>query len=232
MTLFDVPAVPPDAHPAKWSKEILARIAPILRDWRLPVHDPFAGTGERLGHLCDQLGLVFTGTDIEPEFARDPRVRGGDSTEAGTYPSGTFCVVTSPAYPNGMSDHFKAGDGSRRHTYRQALATILGEDRPLHEHNMGRYGARYGQKALARHYAIAERCVAHWSERVLVNVSDFVAAGERHPVVGPWRRILEGHGYEIIGEIPVATPRQRNAANAELRVDEEAVLVANRRVVR
>jgi hypothetical protein len=54
-------------------------------EWDLPVHDPFAGTGERLGALCDTLGLTFTGTEIEPEFARDRRVHAGDSAEAGTY---------------------------------------------------------------------------------------------------------------------------------------------------
>jgi hypothetical protein len=228
LDMFGAPAEPPDAHPAKWSTEILAVIAPILRDWRLPVHDPFAGTGERLGNLCDQLGLTFTGTDIEPEFARDARVHGGDSTEPDTYPTGEFCVVTSPAYPNGMTDHFKAGDNSRRHTYRQALATILGYDGPLHDNNMGRYGIRYGQKALARHYVIADACIPHWPQRVVVNVSDFYMAGEVHEVVAPWRRLLERHGYDVDEPIPVKTPRQRNAANADLRVDHEAVLVARR----
>jgi hypothetical protein len=228
LDMFAAPPEPPDAHPAKFTAEILAVIAPVLRDWRLPVHDPFAGTGERLGKLCDQLGLTFTGTEIEPEFGRDPRVRGGDSTEPDTYPTGEFCVVTSPAYPNGMSDHFKAGDNSRRHTYRQALATILGYDRPLHEHNMGRYGVRYGERQLATHYAIAGRCVQWWPDLVVVNVSDFITAGAVHPVVDPWREILHARGYTVEAPILVKTPRQRNAANAHLRVDHEAVLVARR----
>jgi hypothetical protein len=228
MTLFDVPAEPPDTHPAKWSNDILAVIAPILRDWQLPVHDPFAGTGDRLAKLCDQLGVEFTGTEIEPEFARDQRVRSGDSTEPDTYPQAPYCVVTSPAYPNGMSDHFKAGDHSRRHTYRQALAQILGHDRPLHQNNMGRYGVRYGDKQLAQHYELARRCVQWWPDRVIVNVSDFITAGEVCPVVKAWTEMLEAHRYEITRTIEVPTPRQRHGANSELRVDHETVLVALR----
>jgi len=41
--LFSTPR--PVRHPAEWSPAILAAIAPTLRHWQLPVHDPFAGTG-------------------------------------------------------------------------------------------------------------------------------------------------------------------------------------------
>jgi hypothetical protein len=228
MTLFDVPAEPLDEHPAKWSPEILEEIAPIIRAWQLPVHDCFAGTGERLGKLCDQLGLVFTGTEIEPEFARDPRVQPGDSTMPLTYPGRPYCVVTSAAYPNGMSDHFKASTVKGRNTYRQALARILGYDRPLHLNNMGRYGARYGRRSLRRHYDIARRCVPHWPELVIVNVSDFVMASQMHDVVGPWTGILTDAGYRITDTIPVVTRRQGHGANREARADHETVIVATR----
>ena len=52
----------------RWTPGILDAIAPVIADLGLPVHDPFAGTGERLGRLCDRLGLPFTGREIEPEF--------------------------------------------------------------------------------------------------------------------------------------------------------------------
>jgi hypothetical protein len=225
MTLFANASRAARTHLTKWSPEILAVIAPILRDWQLPVHDPFAGTGERLGTVCDQLGLRFTGTEIEPEFARAPRLGPGDSTDPTTYPNGRYCSVTSPADPNGMSDHFKAGDNSRRHTYRQALAQILGHDRELHPNNMGRYGARQ----LARHYAIADRCVGWWPEHAIVNVSDFIVAGAVHRCVDRWREILERRGYDVTETIEVETPRQRQGANADARVNHEAVLIAVRR---
>jgi hypothetical protein len=229
VTLFDIPAEPPDFHPAKWSPEILAVIAPVIRARRLPVHDPFAGTGDRLGQLCAQLGLTFTGTEIEPEFARDSRVRAGDSTDPATYPQHEYVIVTSPAYPNGMSDHFKASNVTGRHTYRQALTQTIGYDRPLHPNNMGRYGIRYGQHALDRHYDIARQCVQHWPDHVIVNVSDFIMRRtERVHVVDQWISILETAGYTITEVIPITTPRQRHGANADARVDHEAVLIATR----
>jgi hypothetical protein len=222
-------AVPVKAiHPARWSPAILDAIAPVIDVWRLPVHDPFAGTGERLGARCDQLGLAFTGTELEAPFIVDPRVRPGDSTSILTYPRHEYCVVCSPVYPNGMADHFRASDDSRRHTYRQALAAINGYDRPLAGSNMGRHGVRGGLKAEARHFAIADRVVPLWPIRAVVNVSDFIYNRGRYPLVQRWRELLERHGYVIADEIPVATPRNGFGANGYRRVGHEMVLVALR----
>jgi hypothetical protein len=192
------------------------------------VHDPFAGTGRRLGKLCDALGLRFTGTEIEAEFIVDPRVAPGNAINPDTYPPGPFCVVTSPAYPNGMADHFAARDGSRRHTYRQALAAIRGHDRELSSSNMGRYSIRRGRRAETEHFAIAGIAMHRWPPDVIVNVSDFIAAGERYPLVDRWRRLLGRHGYTVTDVVEVPTPRQRHGAHAELRVEAEAVITAHR----
>lgn len=216
----------PNHHKAQFTPAILDVIAPTIRAWGLPVHDPFAGPGTRLAARCDELGLTFTGTEIEPEFARDPRVRGGDSTEASTYPTGPFCIVTSPAYPNGCADHFKATKVVGRNTYRQWLARTLGYDRPLHANNMGRFGVRHGAKSARTHYAIAERCVAHWPPLVVVNVSDFIMDREVFPYVEPWRELLTEHGYAFSEPTMVPTPRLRYGANADARVPEEAVIFA------
>lgn len=216
-------------HPARYSPQILDVVAPILIEFGLPVHDPFAGTGERLGRLCDVHNLTFTGTEIEPEFIVDKRVRHGDSTDAASYPSGGFVVFTSPVYPNGMADHFAAKDGSRRHTYRQALAANLGHDRPLHDNNMGRYGNRFRRSAACeqKHFDLARRCVRHWPDRAVVNVKDVVAASYRVPVGDLWRSLLERFGYRVeVSE--VATPGQRHGANGGLRAAGELVLVCER----
>src|SRR5687768_13659268 len=124
-------------HPAQYSPEVIEAITPILAEWNAPVLDPFAGTGVRLGWLCDQLGLPYMGIEIEPEFIVDPRVVNGDATDGFTASEWTV-IVTSPVYPNGIADHFKASDTKGRHTYRAALADIAGEDRELHPNNMGR----------------------------------------------------------------------------------------------
>lgn len=101
------------AHPARWSPQIIDVLRTELAGapW---VHDPFAGTGERLGALCDEIGVEFSGTELEEAFIVDPRVVPGDSRDNRTYPRlpwpaigwGPYWIVTSPVYPNGMADHF------------------------------------------------------------------------------------------------------------------------------
>lgn len=221
-------------HPARFSPQVLEAIFPYLTKQGLPVHDPFAGTGERLGVLCDELGLTFTGCEIEPEFIQDDRVYHGDSTEAESYPwhanpamADCWCVVTSPVYPNGMTDHFQPRDSSVRKTYRIALAKMLGFDRPLHVNNMGRYGPRGGKKAANRYWDIAARAVAHWPNRALVNMSDCIHDGNVYPAVTTWRTLLETAGYNTY-TVRVSTLRMRFGENRDLRPDAEAIIVAER----
>jgi hypothetical protein len=233
------------AHPARWAPEILSAVTPYLLGLRLPVHDPFAGTGERLGKLCDEIGVDYSGTEIEPEFIRDDRVRPGDSTDPDTYPArhdqgcdrlgwacdctgDAYMIVTSPVYPNGMTDHFEAKDASRRHTYRQGLAGIIGHDRPLHPNNMGRWGNHYRRspRSETTHFEIARQCIEHWPRWAIVNVKDVKAATYSVPVVELWRALLAARGYEIVDTKRVLTPGQRNGANGHLRVEHEVVLLA------
>lgn len=145
-----------------------------------------------------------------------------------TYPTGPHVVVTSPAYPNGMSDHFHSTDGSRRHTYRQSLADTIGYDRPLRVTNMGRYSVRAGRLAETLHYDIASCAVRRWPNWAIVNVSDFVAAGKIYPLADRWQTLLEHDQYRIDVVAHVVTPRLRHGANADLRTETEAVIVAHR----
>jgi hypothetical protein len=215
-------------HPARYSVELLPVIGRALADWALPVHDPFAGTGERLGQLCDELSLPFTGTEIEPEWIADARVRQGDSTEAGAYPTGDYALATSPTYPNGMADHFRAGDDSHRNTYRQALQRTRGADRELHPNNTGRYNNRRGQRIEAQYWKLCRVAVAHWPARAVVNVKDFYYQNEQlYPVVTKWIALLEEHGYTVRERIDVPCPGNRYGANRQ-RVETEAVLVCER----
>lgn len=214
------------SHPARFTPAIFDAVEPLLVNLALPVHDPFAGTGERLGELCDRLRLGFTGTEIEEPFIVDPRVKAGDSTDELTYPLHEHVVVTSPAYPTGMCDHFHAHDGSKRHTYRQGLAEITGEDGPLHPHNMGRWGSRHRRSPAseAEYFRIAANAIQHWPVDAIVNVRNVVAETYEVDVVGRWFELLEDAGYEIVRTIEVPTPGQRNGANRHLRADHELVL--------
>jgi len=204
-------------------------MAPILRSWGQAVHDPFAGPGDRMGRLCDELGLPFTGTEIEPEFIIDPRVKEGNSRLADSYPEGRYTIGTSPVFPNGMTDHFHARDGSKRKTYRQAIAAIRGEDRPLHPDNMGRHGPRQGALGEERHWAIAWDATRWWPSRVLVNIKDCILDKDVYPAVERWLDILVRRGYHCTCH-EVGADGMRFGANGDARVDYEVVIEAYWRV--
>jgi hypothetical protein len=235
---FDGPL--PNHHPAQYSAELLPHLARPLAAWGLAVHDPFAGPGFRLGALCDQLGLPFTGTEIVDTWVvgavnqrpGDPRVAPGDSTSPLTYPGGAYAICTSPTYPNGMADDFKAKDWERRNTYRHAEQRARGGVDPgkLHPRNTGRYGPRRGESSVARYWALMRAAVRHWPDRAVVNVKDVTVRRRLYQVVRPWVALLEEHGYEIVDQVDVKTRGQREGANLhDQPVESEAVLTCERR---
>jgi hypothetical protein len=217
-------------HPARFHPDILTLIAALVPAGA-HVHDPYAGTGERLGAVADEHGWTFTGTEIEPSFIVDARVAVGDATDPSTYPSDPHVIVTSPVYPNGIADHFEAKDGSRRFTYRRSVALNEGADRPLHENNMGRYGYRgTGPKSTKRiaYWDLATRTVACWTAGLaLVNVKNFVDTSVVEDLVGQWEDLLEVHGYTVVIHT-VKVPGIRYGTNRWLRVEGEAILEARR----
>lgn len=217
---------PTSEHPAQWSPQILDAIRPVLQRFHLPVHDPFAGTGVRLGALCDDIGLTFTGTEMVGAFIADDRVKVGDSTDPKSYPAQPWVICTSPVYPNGCADHFKASEPEGRHTYRQALHRLVGHDVPLAETNMGRYSVRRGTTSF-EHYAVLAHSIACWwfPMPIIVNVSDFYVGDVLFPLVQYWRGMLQSYGWRFAADIEVATPRQRRGANGEKRHTHETVLV-------
>lgn len=180
-------------HPARYSNEIIVLMRFLLKA-RTRVHDPFAGTGERLGSMADDRALTFTGTEIEPAFIVDGRVKVGDATDPWTYPPTLLCltcgrgdeavlagdrcqahhpsgytIVTSPVYPNGMADHFITKDPNRRdRTYRSAAAAALNDPSyELDERNMGRWGYRGRQvnsTARMMYWHLARQSVACWGD--------------------------------------------------------------------
>jgi hypothetical protein len=71
--------------------------------------------------------------------------------------------------------------------------------------------------------------VRHWAAAkapVILNVSDFIVAGERFELVAQWWQLLQDHGYTIVRSIEVQTRRQRHGANGDLRVDHETIVIA------
>lgn len=204
-------------HPAQYSKEIIEALEPLLKD-SPAVFDPFAGTGERLGQLCDKLQINFSGIDIE-DWEGDSRILLGDATQASSYPDCEHHLVTSPTYANGMNDHFEPKDDSTRRTYRVGLG------RALHDNNTGRYGIRSGSRSFDRYKELNEQAVGLWmAEKVFLNVSDFIHKNEVYPLVDWWKELMESR-YKLVEEVLVHTPRYRFGDNHGARVDSESITV-------
>ena len=222
---------PPHAphHPAKFTPAILDVVAAELAAEAnrrgldrsdLRVLDPFAGTGRV--HL---LSGATVGVELEPEWAAmAPGTLLGDARLLPFGPGSFDAVATSPAYGNRLADHHAAKDGSVRRSYTHTLG------RALTAGNAGTmpYRDRQGDDAP---YRVLNRVA--WAEvrRVLVaggmlvvNVSDFVAGGERQHVTDWHVGVLGVLGFTVERTRTVETPRLRYGANRQ-RVSGETVVV-------
>lgn len=211
-------------HSARFTETILEPLDTIVPAITGMVFDPFGGTGERAGAWADRHGLEFRGVEIEPSFIIDYRIVEGDATSPASYPTEPFTILTSPTYANGMNDHFVASDSSRRHTYRQDVATNEGADRELHPNNSGRWGFRgavasgrvdVSAKA-AEYWRIHDEAVAIWAQRAtraLVNVKPWRAGGLTYRLDHEWVALLEQRGFTIAQVIEVRSPGMRHGEN-------------------
>lgn len=249
----------PTGHPARFSEEIVDALVDIINsevtEWFNPpvLHDPFAGTGEALAEIAERCQpggfgpLPYSGTELEPEWIVDHHVIHGDATDYRTYPpyrvahgtmegNGRFIIVTSPAYPNGMADAWKATDDSERNTYQWRLDKLRGKHVEMHRNNQARLGYRgtkRGGKSSKReaYWRVAREAVECWmsADMLLVNVSDFKHGnGQTEPLVTDWRCLLKEFGWHDQTEIHVGTRRNGNGSNADQRVEHETIIVAKR----
>lgn len=206
------------SHPARFTPAILDAVRPYLELLGLPVHDPFAGEGRRLGALCDELGLVFTGCDIEPWSDRDERVLVGDSRRSWTYPESDFVVVTSPVYfGNRISSDYADGPlPTTKLAGRHSYGISRGE--PLHASNMARLCRA---SARVQHDAMAIAVAEQWRDYALVNVDA--------PLQAQWSGILVAAGFHVRDVLEVVTPRLRGGlAGADKRAACEIVMIGVR----
>jgi hypothetical protein len=232
----------PTGHPARYSIQIINKLRQVIEpEWH--IHDPYAGTGEQLGELADERGFVFTGTEIEPKFIRDKRVKAGDATVKRGYPKGAWTGCTSPVYPNGNADYFASSDKEakawKRNTYRHALVRLTeGEHTELDQRNMARFGYRGTKfngtsKARKAYWELARKSVAQWgtAERFILNVSDFMSGDVVEPFTNQWIELMREFGWKVSKSYRVKTPRYRNGSDEsrDQRVPYEYVIVFVRR---
>ncbi len=223
-------------HPAKFSDPIMEVIADALDlivtaeltrvadEPRLKVLDPFAGSGrihELAGpHVCT------VGVELEPEFAHiHPHTLVGNALYL-PFSAGYFdVVITSPAYGNRLADSFKPGPTNpwTYHSYSFSLG------RSLHPENGGKY--YFHQQKYKDLHAAAWREATRALRRggwFILNVSDYVRAGEVVPVTDWHLDQFLSNGYELIERLRVTTRRLRHGANRVSRVGHEDVLVMRR----
>ena len=230
------PKLPP-IHPATFSNSLMLEIATRLQSLGLSpgsvVLDPFAGLGHKLAWMCAQADLTPLGVEIETGYflagATHVCVRRGDSTNLHRFLDNTIdAAVTSSAYPNGVSDDFKAKDSSRRHTYVHRLRSHLGDDYVMAAGNSGAMNPRRSAAALEAFYDIHRRV---WAEvyRVLKPGATFLV-NTKDPLKVPFRTDTEAQlraaGFEIVDVIQVSTPGLNHGSNSEKKYTFEDITVA------
>lgn len=210
-------------HPARFSKAVLAVLEPLIDQYCTngisTVHDPFAGTGERLARMVRGKFLLYSGTDIEDWAGRDHQVYIGNSTVQATYPREPFIVVTSPVYfENRISSDYVEGPLDTTKTRgRHAYGISLGK--PLDQDNMARL-CRMSRGS--EHDAMALACMRWWPERALVNVDS--------PIADRWVRLAWEAGYVAYRRIEAKTRRLSGGlTGVSKRAPHEVVLVLRRR---
>lgn len=224
----NIQSPPLTRHPAKYSKDFVQKFYELLinhlnRPWTYDeplVLDPFAGVG-----LIHMLRPTFTtvGVEIEPEWAEQSEYTYcADSTSLPEYWTNMFqAIITSPTYGNRMADHHDARDKSKRNTYKHALG------RDLHHNNTGMY--QWNQNSYHDlHHKVYAECnrVLEPGGVFLLNISDHIRKGERQKVSEWHANILQNlYGFKLLETHNVLTPRLREGANADLRVDTEQIYV-------
>lgn len=216
----------PADHPAKFSVNVLKAMTVALMDFAdlargAPferILDPFAGTG-----LVHRFGPMFgetVGVELEPEWAaHHPRTIVGDAQTL-PFPDDSFdCMITSPCYGNRMADHHEAKDASKRNTYRHTLGRELSPGSTA----TVQWGSLYREIHFNAWWE-AQRVLTP-DALVLLNVSNHIRGGVEQ-MVAEWH-LTEwlDDGFKLVSAVPVPTSRNRNGANAHLRVDHEWLFV-------
>jgi DNA modification methylase len=223
----------PGIHPAQYSPNLVPVLADLLRRHGLPgtVLDPFGGLGNRFADICARAGYDrLYAVEIEPGYMdhAHPCVVLGDST-AIRRPDNYFgAAVTSPVYPNRMTDVFDAKDDSTRHTYVHRLRAHHGADYRLQANNAGGTKAGNSKSGRKQFYAI-NADVYREVHRVLKLGAPFIVNTKDTPhelfTAATTAQLVQA-GFTIVECVSVPCAGLNHGAGHEGKVDHEDITVA------
>ena len=228
----------PPLHVAPYSDYLMTPMEEMLRQWlprpangRKPILlDIFAGTGHKFAAMAGVLGATPIGIEIEPAYLTEAHecVQLGNSKHLPFVDEVIDGGATSPAYPNGVTDNFRANDLSRRNTYIHRIRAHFGPSYELHPDNMGGTSARRSVGALETFLAIQDACIAELY-RVLRVGAPYIWNGKDTPKIPylalTWEQ-LERHGFRIVEHRAIEAHGLPEGENYDVRAEVEDLTVA------
>lgn len=209
--------------------------AEAIRQYELLLLDPFGGTGERLGEIAKGLGASPYAIELEQVYVDEARALGvtwvhqGDSRNLVYFDGSILAAVTSPAYPNGMTDNHHAKDTSRRNTYIHRIRETR-PDYELHPDNPAGLSARSSKKGYAK---MLEVHAAVWAEmfRVMMPGGIFIVNTKNTPHIpftAHTKQQLLDAGFELVEHRTVEARGNNHQQHADRKVAVEDLLIVRK----
>lgn len=212
-------------HPAKFTSNQIEQIASAIAeefgdDKAIKILDPYAGVGKV--YELQEYGHFVQGIEIELEWARQhPNTVCDDSHRwmSLVYRNSFHAVVTSYVFPNRMTDHHNAKDGSKRHSYKHYLGRdpSKGSSATLGWGKKWRQFHREGFRLMSR--------VVKKNGLIIIDSKNCYKKGEL-VMVNEWTiRTLAKMGFPLLQVRPVFTRGLTHGKNYEDRTDRHLIIV-------
>lgn len=213
------------AHPARYSEALIGPMVALLRPYLLghpDLYDPMAGDGEGLRVIAGALDCGHFGSEIEPEFIKNPMIVARDCR---AFADPVEIAVTSPAYGNRMADQYLGTPEERRlrdeegvMPRRRSYAIALG--RPCSDGSGA--ALQWGEAYRSLHGDIYRHVIHVNRPRIfLVNITSHFRAKQYQPVAEWTLGTILSLGMVLVDFDFVETLGFRDGQNREDRVGGE-----------